>query len=215
MRTICLALRVAYDSASTAGVVRSVDRAREHFRERGVDVQFFYGLDAPNLKIITTAVSPYGGRIEPPHGGRIDQRRVGNALSQRALWAACLLLPDDRFFLLEDDALFPEDWRAKLGEAFDHTPTDFDVLYVGSCCTKGRPTRHVSGPIYEVRWPLCTHGYIVNGHRVLERLIDTQDQIPCYLHMDVSLYYHSLPSLRVYTVLPRILGQFDTPHLPE
>jgi hypothetical protein len=203
MRTICLTLWNSFKSPYV-DVVRSTSRAREHLAERGVkDVRFFYGLDGPRSKLTGTVVNE--GRL-------IDSRRMGNWLSQRALWAACLLLPDEPMLLLEDDAEFPLDWEPRFERAV-RDAGDFEILFIGSCCAENKPRTHIAGNVYEVRWPMCTHAYVVSGHKVLEKLIDVQDQLPCYTHMDISMQLHSLPKLRTYTVLPRIVGQFDTPDL--
>jgi hypothetical protein len=208
VRTVCLAIRQPYLSASDPTIIRSPDRAREHFVARGVDAQFFYGIDASRARIVATV--PYDSPYD--RGPTIEVRRVGNWLSHRALWSACLLLPDDRFFLLEDDAEFPLDWRPRLDQAI-RDAGEFDVLYVGSCHTSHLPRRHIAGAVYEVKWPLCLHGYLVSGHRVLKRLIATQEDRPVYTNMDISLPRHSYADLRVYTMLPRLLEQFDTPSL--
>ena len=58
------------------------------------------------------------------------------------------------------------------------------------------------------------HGYILH-RRALDVLIDTQDEARCYAPIDISLMFHSLARLqRVYTVLPRIVDQFDKEIVP-
>jgi len=208
MKTICLTTSIPYESVWQPGLMRSRDRAHAHFVERGLEADFFYGIDAPRAGIVATA--PFDENTSSV----MDTRRLGNWLSQRALWAACLLLPDDRFFLLEDDANFPEDWRPRVEQAMVDAG-DFDLLYVGSCCTTDKPKEHVRGQVWEVRYPMCMHAYVVNGHRVLRRLISTQDAVKAHTHMDISTYFYSLPTMRALTVLPRIVGQVDLPGLPE
>ena len=198
MRIICQATYHPYESVYD-GSIRSAERARAHFRERGVDAQFFYGIDK-RLGVVATFLKGSGQPLAP--------RSVACWLSLRALWAACLLLPDDRFLLLQDDAFFPVDWRSRLDDALRHAG-DFDMLYVGSCWTDEKPSRHIGGSVYEVKWPVCLHACIISGHKVLERLIDVQDKIGCREQMDDSLFYHSLPHMKVYTVLPRIVEQVD------
>lgn len=208
MRTICLTTSIPYESAWQPGLFRSKERARAHFAERGVDAEFFYGIDAPRAGVVAT--KPFS----ETNSVIMDQRRLGNWLSQRALWAACLLLPDDRFFLIEDDAHFPEDWRPRFEQAVVDAG-DFDLLYIGSCCTADKSKERIRGQVWEVRYPMCAHAYLANGHRVLRKLIETQDAVEAHTHMDISMYFYSLPTLRVFTVLPRIVGQIDLPELPE
>ncbi len=180
-------------------------QAQTHFSERGVDAQFFYGFDAVKLGVDTTCVYE---RDSPGSGYKMGQKPTGIWLSHRSLWAALLLLPDDLFLILEDDASFPVDWRGRVGSAIVDAG-DFDVLFVGSCCTGDKPRTHIAGAVYEVRWPICLQGYVVR-RSALETMIKTQDDARCYAPMDISLVLHTFEQLKVRTVLPRILDQFNT-----
>jgi GR25 family glycosyltransferase involved in LPS biosynthesis len=125
------------------------------------------------------------------------------------LWAACLLLDDDAFLVLEDDAQLAPDWAGAFAQALRDVPPDWDGLYLGSCCTGGYPRRHVRGRVYEVRYPLCTHAYAVR-RKALGALIETQDAATCYGPIDITLRLHSWPRLRCYTILPRLANQHNT-----
>lgn len=207
MRIVCVTLWGGYE-AQTPGVGnRTIERTRQHFAERGVDAQFFYGIHAVKLGIDTTL--PYEVDGGPGCGFKMGPKPTGCWLSHRALWAALLLLPDQLFLVVEDDARFPEGWQAQVDQAVADAG-HFDMLFVGSCCTVGRPKTHIAGNVYEVKWPCCTHAYIVR-RTSLETLIATQDEAKCYAPIDISLGFHTFARMsRVYTVLPRILDQFDT-----
>lgn len=184
----------------------SISHTRQHFLDRGVDARFFYGLHAPNLGIDTTL--PY--EVDAPGSGfRMGPKPTGCWLSHRALWAACLLTDEEEFLILEDDAKFPENWKQRFDAARSDLPSDWDVLFVGSCCTVGGPSQHVKGEVHEVRWPMCLQAYMVR-RRALETMIRTQDEARCYGPIDITLRFHTWPKLRVYTVLPRIVEQFNT-----
>jgi len=212
MRIVCLTLFGGYE-AQTPGVgLRTVDNTRQHFAERGVEAQFFYGIHAVKLGVATTlpCMLPGGG-----HGCGVpmEPKPTGCWLSHRALWAALLLLPDELFFVVEDDAQFPENWRERVDQAVADAG-HFDMLLIGSCCTQSLPRTHIAGSVYEVKWPMCTHGYVVR-RTALETLIATQDEARCYIPIDISLSFFSFHKMsRVYTVLPRILEQFNT-YIPE
>jgi GR25 family glycosyltransferase involved in LPS biosynthesis len=211
MKAVCITLFGGYE-AQTPGVgTRTGERTRQHFLERSVDAAFFYGIHAVKLGIETTL--PYEVDGGPGCGYKTAQTGIGCWLSHRALWAALLLLPDQLFFVVEDDAKFPENWQERVDRAVADAG-HFDMLFVGSCCTQGKPKTHISGEVYEVKWPMCTHGYIVR-RTALETLIATQDEARCYAPIDIALSFHSFHRMsRVYTVLPRILEQFDT-FIPE
>lgn len=137
---------------------------------------------------------------------------TGCWLSHRALWAALLLLPDDAFLVVEDDARFAPDWRGRFDAAVRDVPDDWDVLYVGSCCTSGQRT-HVKGEVYEEARPQCTHAYCVRRKALLP-LCELADEVGVCKPVDAMLAHHATPRLRVYTVLPRIADQYDS-ILPE
>ena len=208
MRTVCLTLSRPFESVWRPGLVRSEERARAHFAERGVEVQFFYGIDA-RTGVVTTKPYVRNGAEEfaPP-------RRICNMLSHRAIWAALLLLSDDPTLILEDDAEFPDDWRTRFTRALEDAGR-WDMLFIGSCCCADKPKALIQGEVFDVRYPLCTQAYIVRGHKVLHTLIERADDAGCHAQADLVLYFDIFPHLRVLTVLPRIVGQVDLPELPE
>lgn len=209
-RIVCVTLWGEYESRTPTMNLRSTDRARAHFGEMGVDATYFYGINAPKLGVDTK--NPYE-RDAPGSGYLMGPKPTGCWLSHRALWAALLLLPDAHFFVVEDDARFPPDWRARMEVSMAALPSDWDMLYVGSCCTQGQARQHVGADVFAQIAPQCTHGYMV-ARKALETLISTQDAVTCYAPIDISLLLHSHDKLKVYTVLPRILEQHDMV-LPE
>jgi GR25 family glycosyltransferase involved in LPS biosynthesis len=177
---------------------------REHFVERGINATFFQGIHAARLGLYTEL--PYQYDTGPESDFKIPPKAVGCWLSHRALWAALLLSSHELTLVVEDDAWFPSDWRARTEKAI-RDGGDFDMLFVGSCCAEDKPRRHVYGDVYEVHWPFCTHAYIIR-RRALKTLIDELDAARCYGPIDISLGLHAFPKLdAVYTVLPRIVDQ--------
>ena len=220
MRTVCITVNDD-DQYTRMGGMRGdrltdsspLSKTRQHFSERGVEAEFFRGINAPKLGIHT--VNPYLLDGPPPPGEapfNVGPKVVGCWLSHRALWATLLLLPDDHVLVLEDDAIFPEGWRERFDRALSDVPPDFDVLYIGSCCAKDKNKTLVRGEVWDVRYPFCTHGYVV-AKKALPTLIETQDAAGCYAPVDISMAIHSFPKLKVYTVLPRLLEQ--TIGIPE
>lgn len=182
------------------------DRARALRESRGLFAEPFYGIHARRLGIMTSRVYTLDG----PGGDPMNPKTVGTWLSHRALWAACLLTQgDDEFFLLEDDAVFPEDWTAKFDAARWDLPSDWDFVNFGACCAEDKEKEHIAGPIYKVDGgPMCLHAYLVK-RRALMTLIETQDEVGCYAPIDISVLVHTLPKLAAYTVLPRVAEQLD------
>lgn len=187
----------------------------QHFAKRGLEPSYFYGISGHRIGVCT-AVS----YAEPDRSfSNIGPTPTGIWLSHRTVWAACLLLDDDEFLILEDDAKFPEDWRERFDRAFADVPADWDVIFAGSCCTLGLSRRHVGGELYELSGgPMCLHGYCVRRKALLP-LCEMVDEARVGQPIDTVLALHVLPRLRVYTILPRIIDQLDPPaglaELPE
>jgi GR25 family glycosyltransferase involved in LPS biosynthesis len=180
-------------------------KCQEHFRERGVVSDFLhYGFNAQQFGIQTEF--PY--ELDAPGSGfRMGYKGTGTWLSHYMVWNIMEMLPDKHVFILEDDAKFPDNWLPKFNRAFQDVPPDFDMLYVGSCCCKDKPTTHIKGDIYLVQWPMCLHAYIV-AKKAVPMLLSTQRKI--YAPIDISLALHTLPKLKTYCVLPRLAEQWDT-----
>lgn len=181
------------------------EKAKAHFREQLVyDVTFFEAIHAEKFGLRT--LFPY--EVDNPGSGfNMGAKPTGIWLGHYMLWGALNLLPEDLFMVLEIDAKFESGWHSRISQALSDVPRDFDMLYPGSCCCGGRQKTHVKGEVYEVKYPMCTHCYIV-AKKALPVLLRTQRK--CYAPIDISMNFHSHPEMKVYTVLPRIVDQFET-----
>lgn len=181
------------------------ERARAHFSESGIhQVEWFNGVHAEKMGLST--LHPY--ELDHPGSGfRMGFKPTGIWLSHYILWNILSHLYDDYFLVLEDDAKFLPDWHPRFVQALNDVPGDFDALYIGSCCCNGRPTKHVKGEVYEVKYPLCSHA-VVWARKAIATLLATHRK--CYAPIDISVTLHSFDKLKVYTVLPRLVEQFDT-----
>lgn len=180
--------------------------AEKHFAEVGFQTEFFDGIYAEGFGINTT--HPYMRDRKP--GDELyfmGFKPTGIFLSHYALWMALNLLPDTHFFITEIDAKFDADWKPKFDKALQDAPADFDVLFIGSCCTNDLPQRHLGSNIYDVKYPMCLHAYVV-AKKALPHLLATNRD--CYAPIDISLTLHSFDKLKVLTLLPRIVSQFNT-----
>lgn len=191
-------------------------RCKQHFADMRVDdykplgeITYFDGIHGEKFGLRTT--HPYNLDRRPADGDYfMGPKTVGIYLSHYALWMACSLLPDPYFFIMESDAKFPTDWEPRFNATLRDLPIDMDVAFIGSCCTDNHPTQHVINNIYEVKYPMCLQAYIVAKKAVPTLLSRQRD---CYAPIDISLKLHALPHLKTYTVLPRLVDQFNT-YLP-
>lgn len=211
MKIVCVTLLGEYNKRagglySTPIIGRTKPETKTHFQERDVEPSYFYGLRAGELGLQT--IHPY--ELDNPGSGfNMGPHQTGCWLSHRTLWSGLLLLQDDAFFIIEDDAVFPPDWRERLERNMRALPEDWDIFYVGSCCAGDKPKTHVEDEVYEVKYPFCTHGYMVR-RKALMTMIEKLDEARCYAPIDIALVLHVLPHLKTYTLLPRLLEQFNT-----
>jgi GR25 family glycosyltransferase involved in LPS biosynthesis len=176
-------------------------RAREHFSAIGLEVHFIQGVHAKTFGLLTSRTYDYD---DAKSGYHIPAKHVGLCLSHYIAWSICAALPDDRFLILEDDALFEDGWRKRMDQALLDVPQDWDMLFIGSCNCTGKPTIHTSGEVFDVRYCQCTHAYIVTP-KGIQILLETQRDI--FAPIDLALIHRSFEKMRVYTVLPRIVNQ--------
>ena len=178
--------------------------AKAHFDSIGLPVEFFGGIHGEKFGLETRHTYE---RDNPGSGWKISAKHVGMCLSHYMLWSAMAYMPEKWFLVLENDAKFLPGWHDRLFRALNDAPQDFDMLFVGSCCCEGKLQRNIAGDVYEVKYPLCTHGYMV-AKKALPILLEKQRKI--YAHIDIALELDALPLLKVYAVLPRIIDQFNT-----
>jgi hypothetical protein len=176
----------------------------KHFKERGVEAEIFNGISAKESGLVTE----YPYEIDAPNSGyKIGRSPTACWVSMYMLWSAMLYMPQDFFWQLEFDCQFPQDWRPKMESIMRDVPPDFDIIMVGNCCAKDKPTRHIAGSVFEVKYPCCGHSSII-AKKALPVILKTQRKI--YAPIDLSLIYHTFPMLKVYTVLPSLCSQFNT-----
>ena len=180
-------------------------KAREHFKERGLeDVSFYYGIHAKTAGLAT--VNTY--EIDNPGSKyNIGAHGVGIYVAFRGLWSAMMLLPESHFFVVEHDVELAPDWKARYEQAILDAPEDFDVLFIGSCCASDKKSRHIKGEIFEVRYPFCNHACVI-AKKALPTFLKKCNR--CWAPIDIQLAMEAFPSLNVYTLLPSAAGQFNT-----
>lgn len=199
MKTFCLTL----DPDTRA------ERARAHFESRRLyNVQFVHGINAAQAGLSTS--HPY--EVDNPGSGfNVGPKHVGIWLGHYIAWSVMLHQPDSHCLLLEDDVELCPDFREQFDTAMRDVPSDFDLLYLGSCACKGHPSTHVRGAVWDVRYPQCNHA-IVYAKKALPLLMRIMRQkcygpVDCCMVLDV---FRPNPDLKIYTVLPRLAEQRDT-----
>lgn len=203
MKTVCVTLTDRkYGKQSP-----HAEHLQARLAEFGLDAQMFYGIHAERIGINSVVASLVIASSDPNKTQSIGMMSTGCWLSHRALWAALLLLPDNEFLVIEDDVRFQSNWKSRFDAALQDVPADWDLLYVGSCCTSNA-RRHVKGEVFADAFPQCTHAYCVRKKALLP-LCEIADKEGVRKPVDAMMVHHASPLLKIYTVLPRLADQYD------
>lgn len=188
--------------------IKRFDETVKHLDEQGIKWEPFYGMDnkITRLQAMDTFDLDRAGE-------RLEAKHVAATLTHYLLWKVMEYQPDESFVALEFDVRFVEGWQERFTEVMEFLPDDWDLVYLGSCCCKGRNTYPVikndvqSNNLYDVRYPLCGHA-IWYRKKCLETLLNIHQKIN--MPLDIAMFHLSLDKLRVYTVLPSLIEQHNT-----
>jgi GR25 family glycosyltransferase involved in LPS biosynthesis len=181
------------------------DECAAHLDEQGIQWERFNGFDNQVCKLSPVKTFDFD-RV----GERIGPKHICATLSHYLVWQVMAYQSDDSFWLLEYDVRMMPDWRESYDTAMSVMPDDWDVVFLGSCCTAGRESRHIAGNVFEVKYPLCGHAIMYRRKALPVLLREHQD---IYQPLDIAMMFQSLPKLRVYTILDPIVTQAGT-YLP-
>lgn len=180
-------------------------RNREHLKKRGINASFIQGIHGETFGVLPSR--PYN--VDRPGQGHLTPiSQVGLTLSHYMAWTVCFHLPDEEFMILEDDAKFPDDWSERLHLAISDLPDDWEIFLIGNSNTEDREYKaHICGDVWEVKYPFCTHAYMIRRKALDTLLAVCRDAT---LNIDLLLIRSAYPKLRVYTMLPRLVDQRGT-----
>lgn len=190
--------------------IKRFDDTVKHLDEQGIRWSKFVGFDNQKCRLLPVDTFDFDRA-----GEKIGSKHIAATLTHWALWKVMQYQPDDSFIALEFDVRMVDGWREQFDNAMAVLPDDWDLVYLGSCCNKGRDTTPVPTRepftaqinLFDVRYPLCGHA-IMYRKKCLETLLGVHQSIS--MPLDIAMYHNSLPKLRVYTILPPICVQADT-----
>jgi GR25 family glycosyltransferase involved in LPS biosynthesis len=181
-----------------------IESARRHFLSRNLEPESIWGIHGETFGLLPSR--PYN--VDQPGAGRLTPiSQVGLTLSHYMTWAVCESYPDKEFLILEDDAKFPVDWSERLHLAMSDLPDDWDVFLIGNSNTSDKPKKHICGDVWEVKYPFCTHAYLVRRVALRTMLQNCRDAT---MKIDLLLIQKAYPLLKVYTMLPRLVDHRGT-----
>lgn len=188
--------------------IKRFDDTTKHLDEIGIKWEPFIGMDNQKCRLSSKDTFDFDRA-----GERLESKHVAATLTHYLLWKVMQYQPDESFVALEFDVRFVDGWKAQFDQAVSVLPDNWDLVYLGSCCCKGREMypvaiEHIKVPnLFNVRYPLCGHA-IMYRKKCLPTLLDVHQKIN--MPLDIAMYHMSLPKLQVYTILPRIVDQHAT-----
>jgi len=194
-----------------------------NLKRSGFDAKWFLGTNGKliNPRKLCKEFTPFWSTFGP-------KSAQGIALSHLNLWKTWLSTSESKHLLVvEDDVVLAKDAASKLQEALQHTPNDFDILYLGCFgCQSDTPTfttlmslfgtglksgcpqkinQHVTKPSVA----LATHAYVVSKSGAQKMIENLQGNI--FQHIDYCLQSLSCKGvLNTYVITPRIAFQTST-----
>jgi len=182
--------------------IKRFDDTCNHLNSLGIEWEVFFGMDNQKCRL-----QPFDTFDMDRAGERIGAKHIAATLTHYLLWKTMLYQPQESFWSLEFDVRFVPDWQAQYNKAMSVMPDDWQIIFLGSCCCKGRETKHIGENVYEVHWPLCGHALQIRQN-ALPTLLDEHQHIS--MPLDIAMFHTSLRKLRTYTILPPIVVQADT-----
>ncbi len=182
--------------------IKRFDDTVKHLDEQGIQWERFDGFDNTICKlepVLTFDMDRAGDKIGPKH--------IAATLTHWAAWKVMSYQSDDLFWTLEYDVRMVDGWQDQYDSAMSALPDDWDIVFLGSCCCKGRNTKLIQNNLYEVEWPLCGHALQIRK-KALPTLLREHQKIN--MPLDIAMFWNTLRKLRVYTILPVLCHQHNT-----
>jgi GR25 family glycosyltransferase involved in LPS biosynthesis len=180
--------------------------AEKHFKEHGLDVEFFEGINGGKFGLKTTI--PY--KDDNPEGPDyfIKEGRIGCLLSHFMLWKTLWHNTYDEILILEDDAILCENFKQKLIDIKNKLPIDWQYVFIGHCCLVPPEEQTVitEGIVIPHHPPMCTHAYMIKKSAI-PTLIETNSQ--AWSAVDIQIQKRSLRILKYYVCNPPLINQIS------
>ena len=178
--------------------------AEYHFKQHGLDVSFFEGINGKKFGLKTTI--PY--KDDNPDGDDyfIKQGRIGCLLSHYMLWQTLWHLHHEEILILEDDAFLCENFHERFLEFKKQLPDDWQYVFVGHCCLppEDYQLKVTNNIITTTHAPMCTHAYMIKKSSI-PVLLDTNHQ--AWAAVDIQIQKKTLKILKHYVFMPPLVEQ--------
>lgn len=136
----------------------------------------------------------------------VGPKYVGLYLSHWALWRVLEAVDADEILILEDDAEFHPGFVDLWPSFYSELPSDWQLVYVGSCCVRNNSYAKISEHICVAKNPMGTHAYMIKKS-ALPIIIERMN---CVQHpLDQDIIKRLLPVLKHYTFIPSLIRQHE------
>lgn len=178
---------------------------RGHLASEGIATENFDGMDYE----VTGLNTGWKYEVDNPGSGfKIGPKLTNLYLTHFMAWKVCSYLDEDAFIFFEDDVRMRKGWQFAVSDAVHHLPSDWDMLYFGSCCTANHAGRNQLSPhLWQVEKVQCLHAYAVRS-KTLPHLLDGCSKI--YAPIDIAIITEVKAPLKKFAILPRIADQLET-----
>jgi GR25 family glycosyltransferase involved in LPS biosynthesis len=180
--------------------------AEQHFKENGLDVEFFEGINGTTFGLRTTI--PYKDDNTEGYDYFISSGHIGCILSHLMLWKTLQYLPYEEIIILEDDVILCNNFINKLNVYKSQLPNDWQYVFVGHCCLppENYHIKVTENIITTTHPPMCTHAYMIKKSS-LPLLLDTNHS--AWAHIDIQIQKRSLKQLKHYVLMPPLAEQMS------
>jgi hypothetical protein len=172
-----------------------------YYRENGLDPKIYIALKGDGSGLKTTLTYE---RDKPGTNYTIGPKTIAMGISHFGMWRLGYAMGGTWLFL-EDDCSFLEGWQEQFQIALHHLPSNWDILYVGSCCAEDYKIKDYGGNLWEVSQSLCSHAYMMSREG-MEKMIAGNHMVCSPL--DIAM--QETPNLKRFAILPRLIEQGRT-----
>ena len=175
-----------------------------HLEGAGICAEPFVGLDAE----VSGLTTKWNYDVDHPGTNCIMQpKAVSLYLGHLMIYQVCLILPGDAFLILEEDVRFKDDWKQRFDAAIGQLPDDWDLLYMGSCCTGGREHVPIAAGLFKTNYALCLHALVIRK-KAIPVILEGCHKV--YAPLDIAIILHCMPRLNTFVFIPRLADQRET-----
>jgi GR25 family glycosyltransferase involved in LPS biosynthesis len=131
--------------------------------------------------------------------------RIGCFLSHYMLWNHLLYLDDEEFIIIEDDAIFKNNFEEKFINYKHQLPSDWQYVFLGYSCfdNANNPIKINTNIAVCDLPPLGTFGYMIKKS-ILSILIETNSEI--WSALDIQIQQISLKKIKHHIFYPALIN---------